>query len=271
MNDLSDLQSQFTAARAPRVSVVVCVRDAVDDLADRIAELAVEAEFAHLNLCEMIIVDDGSRDLTWAVLLSLVRHEPLLRPIRLRGRFGAEAAREAGVLAATGDIVVTLGPGTPVGELGQLAGLIEAEHDVVTAGEAAAYRREVLWALLEDGLALPALPLAARRQGYRVGRLPEERRRRLAVPELAASIGAAAPVWVDERLAGAGMLAGAALVIGGLVLLAVSAVIGMGIVLAGLQLAGVALLGSLMLGRGNRRRRAQGRIAETLLGHGARD
>lgn len=268
MNDLSDLHSQFVTARAPRVSVVLTVRDAVDDLADRIAELAVEAEFAHLNLCEMILVDDGSRDLTWAVLLSLVRHEPRLRPIRLRARFGAEAVRETGVLAATGDIVVTLEPETPVSELGQLAGLIEAEHDVVIAGDAAAYRREVLWALIEEGLALAAMPLAARRQGYRVGHLPGMPRRRSGLAEFA---GALAPVFADERAAGYGMMAGTAAMLAGVPVMAISVAAGVGLALAGLQIAGVALLGSLLLARGNRRGRAQGRIAETLLGHGARD
>lgn len=281
MNDLSDLPSQFAAARAPRVSIVLPVRDAVDELADFIAEVAVEAEYAHLNLCEIIMVDDGSRDLTWAVLQSLVRHESRLRPIRLRSRFGVEAARETGVLAASGDIIISLEPGAPVAELGQLAGLIEADHDVVTArhgrsrlaGGTASYRRETLFTLMEEGLPLAALPATARRRGYRVAEVPAGRAPRRRLGEMLSLLGSAIPARVDERVAGLGMLAGVAAM---LLALPMSLVPGAGLValavlLGGLQIAGVSLIAGLLLLRSGRRAQAQARIAETLLGHGARD
>jgi len=288
VNDLSDLQTQFITSRAPRVSVVLPVRDAVDDLADRIAEVAVEADFAHLNLRELILVDDGSRDLTWAVLQSLVRHEPRLRPVRLRSRFGTEAAREAGVLLATGDIIITLEPDAPVTELGQLAGLIEAEHDVVTGwrapktwlsratrriGGTVAYRRETLAAIMEDGVPLALVPVAARRRGYRVGEVRMAPGGGARARDVVGLIAAAVPVLASERMAGAGMLLGVAAM---LLALPVALLPGGGLAaatafLAGVQVTGISVVASLVLGQAGRRARTQARIAETLLGHGARD
>lgn len=275
MNDLSDLQTQFVAARGPRVSVVLVCRDASEESPDRIAEVAVEAEFAHLNLCEIIMVDDGSRDLTWAVLQSLARHEPRLRPVRLRSRFGDEAARESGVLAASGDIVVTLGRDAPVSEIGHLAGLVEAENDVVTvrgASGTAAYGRDVLSALAGGGVALKHLPLAARRQGFRVHGLrfgPDRGRPVERLLQLADFLGAAPSLTLTERELGFGLLLGLGLVLPALVLGAVGlAVTAATVLLGGLMLAGLSALGSLVL---LRQGRAQSRIAETLLGHGARD
>ena len=84
VNDLSDLPLHTARLRTPRVSVVLPLRNAEEEAEHRIAEIAVEAEYSHISICEIIAVDDDSEDLTWAVLQSLARREPLLRPIRLR-------------------------------------------------------------------------------------------------------------------------------------------------------------------------------------------
>ncbi len=262
--------------------MILAVRDAVDDLADRIVELAVEAEYAQVNLCEMILVDDGSRDLTWAVLQSLVRHEPRLRPIRLRNSFGPAAAREAGVLMASGDIVITIEADAPVTHLGQLVGLIEADHDLVMARRGgrkgwavgtAAFRREVIAALMDEGLPLAALPLAARRQGYRLGEVRMAAGSKPGLPDAIGLLGAIVPALLTERLAGFGMLLGTAVMLAAvpLLLLPIDGLAAVAALLAGLQIAGISALGSLLLLRCGRRARVQSRIAETLLGHGARD
>lgn len=301
MNDLSEFSSQFAAARAPRVSVVLPVRDATEQLADRIAEVAVEAEFGHLNLCEIIMVDDGSRDLSWAVLQSLARHEPRLRPVRLRRSFGFAAAREAGVLAASGDIIITLEEDAPLRELSRLAGLIEAEHDVIVTrrgprswldghGQAdsgtAAYRREALVALTAGGVALSTLPVAARRAGYRVRDIriaPGGARDRLG--GLAEHLGGAAALHGSERLAGFGVLAGLLVMAmagvvpllsllvaaaGGVVAWGAVALAAAVLFAAGLQIIALSLFAGLLLAPG-RSGRVRSRIAETLLGHGARE
>jgi len=57
---------------------------------------------------ELIVVDDGSRDGTWAALVEMVAAHPSLRAIRLSGRFGKSAALAAGFDAARGEVLVML-------------------------------------------------------------------------------------------------------------------------------------------------------------------
>jgi glycosyltransferase involved in cell wall biosynthesis len=57
---------------------------------------------------EVIVVDDGSRDETFAHLRQLVGRHPGLRGLRLSRNYGKEAALLAGLKAACGDAVVTM-------------------------------------------------------------------------------------------------------------------------------------------------------------------
>lgn len=57
---------------------------------------------------EFVLVDDGSRDGTPAMLASLARADARVRPIRLSRNFGHQAALTAGVDLAAGDVVVTI-------------------------------------------------------------------------------------------------------------------------------------------------------------------
>jgi glycosyltransferase involved in cell wall biosynthesis len=57
---------------------------------------------------EVIAVDDGSRDGTFAALLQAAAREPALRIIRLRRNYGQTAAMSAGIEAARGDVIVPL-------------------------------------------------------------------------------------------------------------------------------------------------------------------
>lgn len=57
---------------------------------------------------EIILVDDGSRDGTWAKLAGLTKKYPCFRVVRFRRNFGQTAAMSAGFHAARGEIIVTL-------------------------------------------------------------------------------------------------------------------------------------------------------------------
>lgn len=57
---------------------------------------------------EVVAVDDGSKDLTAALLLRYHREWPELRVVRLRANAGHQAAISAGLASARGDYVVTL-------------------------------------------------------------------------------------------------------------------------------------------------------------------
>lgn len=57
---------------------------------------------------EVLLVDDGSKDRSWEVLLAAAHIYPCLRLIRFRRNFGQTAAIAAGFAASEGAVVITL-------------------------------------------------------------------------------------------------------------------------------------------------------------------
>jgi polyisoprenyl-phosphate glycosyltransferase len=57
---------------------------------------------------ELILVDDGSTDETWEVILAAAAADPRIHGIRLARNFGHQLALTAGLAAADGDAVITL-------------------------------------------------------------------------------------------------------------------------------------------------------------------
>ena len=57
---------------------------------------------------EAIIVDDGSRDRTWDLILAAAEADPRIRAVRLSRNFGHQVALTAGVDASAGDAVIVL-------------------------------------------------------------------------------------------------------------------------------------------------------------------
>jgi dolichol-phosphate mannosyltransferase len=90
----------------PTVSVVVPVRNEVDNVAPLISEIAaaLDGRFGY----EIIYVNDGSTDDTGARLQELMRELPNLRQLRHAKSCGQSAAVRSGVRAARGALVVTL-------------------------------------------------------------------------------------------------------------------------------------------------------------------
>jgi glycosyltransferase involved in cell wall biosynthesis len=95
---------------------------------------AVEAgELVHLDAFEVIVVDDGSADATWAVLERLARDEPRLRPIRHEKNQGYAAALRTGFTAARFPLVFYSDSDNQydIREIRYLLPLSE-RHDIVT-------------------------------------------------------------------------------------------------------------------------------------------
>lgn len=57
---------------------------------------------------EIILVDDGSRDGSWAVVEQLAQQNPNVRGIRFRRNYGKSAALSEGFAAAQGSVVITM-------------------------------------------------------------------------------------------------------------------------------------------------------------------
>lgn len=96
------------ATKTLTLSVVVPLKDeeaSIPILLERILDVARDAD---LSLAEIVVVDDGSSDGTWAALEALAKSNPELTALRLRRNFGKATALMVGVGVATGDIVVTM-------------------------------------------------------------------------------------------------------------------------------------------------------------------
>lgn len=57
---------------------------------------------------ELVLVDDGSADGTWEIVLGAARSDPRVRGIRLSRNFGHQLALSAGLSVARGDGVITI-------------------------------------------------------------------------------------------------------------------------------------------------------------------
>jgi dolichol-phosphate mannosyltransferase len=89
------------------ISLVIPVYNEVDSLALLHGEIRAVAERERLDI-EVVFVDDGSRDGSWAVITELAKKDPQVQGIRFRRNFGKAAALSAGFRAARGDVFITL-------------------------------------------------------------------------------------------------------------------------------------------------------------------
>src|ERR1700682_1644152 len=91
----------------PQLSVVVPLFNEEENVQPLLDELF--AELAKLGRShEVICVDDGSRDGTFAALRVIAARRPELRVIRFRLNFGPTAAMSPGIEAARGDVIVPM-------------------------------------------------------------------------------------------------------------------------------------------------------------------
>jgi glycosyltransferase involved in cell wall biosynthesis len=89
------------------LSVVIPVKDERDNLSrlhDRLTEALRPLPLSY----EIVLVDDGSADDSFALLQRLAASDPRLKVVRLRRNFGQSAAMQAGIDHAAGDVIVTM-------------------------------------------------------------------------------------------------------------------------------------------------------------------
>ena len=95
------------AARIPSISCVMPAYNEAASLPDVLAPVLAALKALSPRV-ELVVVDDGSRDDTVAVMRRLCAAEPALRLVQLSRNFGKEAALTAGLAAARGEVVVLM-------------------------------------------------------------------------------------------------------------------------------------------------------------------
>jgi len=89
------------------ISIVIPAYNEAESIPRLYQEIEATASASEWDM-EVIFVDDGSSDGTWAAIEALAERDPRVRAIRFRRNFGKAAALDAGFKEARGDRVVTL-------------------------------------------------------------------------------------------------------------------------------------------------------------------
>ncbi len=116
----------------PELSVVIPVFNESPNVR-RLYDELTEVLGAYARPYELVIVDDGSRDDTFAQLAAAQASDPRLRVIRFRRNFGQTAAFAAGIAHARGRLIV-LSDGdlqNDPRDIPEMVARIEAGHDIV--------------------------------------------------------------------------------------------------------------------------------------------
>jgi polyisoprenyl-phosphate glycosyltransferase len=90
----------------PRVSIVVPIYNEVETIDELCRRL--RSALSQITDYEIVVVDDGSTDGSWDVLLSQAARDPRTRAARLSRNFGHQIALTAGLDLARGDAVVIM-------------------------------------------------------------------------------------------------------------------------------------------------------------------
>lgn len=90
------------------LSVVVPVKDERENARPLFERVRAALDGARVEPWELVFVDDGSTDGTFAELEAVARADDRVKVVRLRRNFGQSAATQAGIDAARGDVIVTM-------------------------------------------------------------------------------------------------------------------------------------------------------------------
>ena len=78
--------------------------ESIPELKDWITRVMNENSFSY----EIIMVDDGSTDLSWQKIEEMSAQDPHVKGIKFRRNYGKSAALNTGFKAAKGDVVITM-------------------------------------------------------------------------------------------------------------------------------------------------------------------
>ena len=140
--------SLATAAATPEVSILVPAKDEVENLAEFVRQ-AREALLPLPYACEVVVIDDGSRDGTADALRELAAKHSFVRFVTHRSQRGIADALKSGTDAARGQILVFYPADlqySPADIPGLVAPVLAGEADIVTGTKQGHYeKRFVSW------------------------------------------------------------------------------------------------------------------------------
>ena len=116
-----------TLLAGDRVSIVIPVYNEEANLRELVDRVAAAMEPSGADF-ELILVDDGSRDGSAAVLDELAAERPWLNPLKLIRNYGQSVALQAGFDHARGDFIVTL-DGDLQNDPADIPGLLTLMHE----------------------------------------------------------------------------------------------------------------------------------------------
>jgi hypothetical protein len=93
---------------------------------------------------EIVVVDDGSTDRSFALLLGLQAEEPRLRLVRLVRNYGQTAAMAAGIAEARGEVLITM-DGDRQNDPRDMATLVQAIADGADVAQGWRHERQDGW------------------------------------------------------------------------------------------------------------------------------
>lgn len=211
LSPLAFLDDAPTAEPKPVVSVVVPLCNEATTVAELYAQVAAALTDTQW---ELVYVDDGSTDDSYAELARLHNVHPNVRVVRLRRNFGKATALSAGFAVAKGEIVVTMDADLQddPNEIPRLLAKLEEGYDLVSGWKCTrrdsfsrrvlsriyngatgivtgvrlhdmncglkAYRAEVLQGVRLYGELHRFIPVLAHHQGFRTAELPVNHRER---------------------------------------------------------------------------------------------
>ncbi|MFN0154273.1 MAG: glycosyltransferase family 2 protein [Gaiella sp.] len=122
----------------PELSIVVTLFNEVATL-DALIDRTVATLETTGRAWEILLVDDGSRDGTFAAAERIHAGEPRVRGVRLKRNFGQHPAMHAGLTRARGRIVITMDGDlqNPPEDIPRLLDAIDAGYDVASGRRAA--------------------------------------------------------------------------------------------------------------------------------------
>ena len=123
------------------ISIVVPLFNEQDSLAELIRQIQHSVEADSLGVYEVLLIDDGSNDLSWSIIEKLSHENPTVHGIRFRRNFGKAAALAAGFAVAKGQFLVTMDADLQDDpkELVRLIEKLDKGHDVVSGWKQTRY------------------------------------------------------------------------------------------------------------------------------------